>query len=269
MSKLNKILLQWLPNDVHSLAWMAQNGVGSKQAQSWAWRYYKRGVLKKIGPGIYKRAHDTPHWLAVVRLLQEELGKSLHISGRTALELRGEAHHIPLAARPVVFLLSYDKKCSLPKWVRHTGAQCHFNFRNSSLFKPDFILAHKNTLLQTYQDAGGLHAPYSCRELAVLEFFDLVSFQNDFDFEDATNYLELLFGLRSDVLQILLENCKSIKTKRVFLYLSEKLNMSYFKHLNLNTIDLGTGKRQLVKGLVRFDKKYQITVPIPYTEFAA
>ncbi len=62
-------------------------------------------------------------------------------------------------------------------------------------------------------------------------------------------------------MQKLLEDCTSVKVKRVFLYLSEKLNQSYFARLNLSKIDLGKGKRQIVKNNAQFDKKYQITVP--------
>ena len=264
MSKLNKILMRWLPQDVHSLGWLVQQGLGPSYAQSWAWHYYKKGLFDKIGPGIYKRAQDIPHWLAVVRLLQYELGKNLHISGRTALELHGAAHFVPLGTRPKILLLTYDKKCKLPKWVHNTGAQCQLILRLSSLFEPDFILAHKNKLLQKYEEANALQALYSCRELAVLEFFQDGRLMYEFDFEDAESYLANLIGLRSEVLQLLLENCTSIKIKRAFLYLSDKLNQGYLKRLDLSRIDLGKGSRQIAKGHVKFNKKYKITVPIPY-----
>jgi hypothetical protein len=75
-----------------------------------------------------------------------------------------------------------------------------------------------------------------------------------------------LFGLRANVLQSLLESCNSIKVKRVFLFLAEKLNYDYFKKLDISKIDLGKGKRQIIQEDGQFNQKYQITVPKEYGE---
>ena len=266
MLKINHILSSWLPQDVHSLKWLIEQGVGERFVQSWAWHYYRQGLFDKIGPGIYKRSCDKGHWAGVVRLLQKELRKNVHICGRTALELQGDAHHIPLSPREVVFLTSYSRYTP-PKWLLNFKVDCKFYFSRSSLIEEKFFNANKTKLLNTVDERHGIKVLCSCRELAILEFFNSTDFRNDF--ESAENYLEGMLGLRSDVVQSLLENCKSVKVKRAFLYLSEKLNMSYFKRLDLNSIDLGRGKRQLAKGFVRLDKKYQITVPIHYEEFVA
>ena len=50
-----------------------------------------------------------------------------------------------------------------------------------------------------------------------------------------------------------------MKVKRIFLYISEKLNLLFVDKLNLKNIDLGSGKRVVVKGGA-LDKKYNITV---------
>lgn len=75
--------------------------------------------------------------------------------------------------------------------------------------------------------------------------------------------LELMHGLstlRPEVVQALLQACRSIKVKRLFLWAAEAAQHHWLELLNLNTIDLGKGKRQLYKG-GRLDTKYQITVP--------
>ena len=57
-----------------------------------------------------------------------------------------------------------------------------------------------------------------------------------------------------------LESCTSIKVKRLFLFLAEKANHSWVKHINLEKIDLGSGKRSIVKNGA-YNSKYKITVP--------
>jgi hypothetical protein len=51
-----------------------------------------------------------------------------------------------------------------------------------------------------------------------------------------------------------------MKVKRLFLYMAEKASHNWFKHLDLKTVDLGRGKRSVVKSGVFIDK-YGITVP--------
>ena len=47
--------------------------------------------------------------------------------------------------------------------------------------------------------------------------------------------------------------------KRLFLYLSEKANHSWLEDLDLDKLDLGKGKREIMKEGI-LDKKYLITV---------
>ena len=256
--KINQILAKWTTGELHSLRWLSEEGIGSAYAQSWIYRYYEQGLFEKIGPGIYKKTPDEVGWVAAVRLLQGELKRPVHVAGRTALELEGFAHHVPMGDRPVIFLRSYTKREVLPKWVSENDFGCHFRFGNASLFSEAFFAEHRNFLMVEYVE-NRLSVKISCRELAILEFMHQTNLTCDF--ESAQNYLEGLWGTRVDILQVLLENCSSIKLKRVFLYLSEKLGMSYFEKLDLSKIDLGKGKRQVVKENAQFDKKYQITVP--------
>lgn len=71
--------------------------------------------------------------------------------------------------------------------------------------------------------------------------------------------MEGLNNLRPDQVQDLLEHCRSVKVKRLFLYLAGKAEHEWVKHIRFNRIDLGTGKRSIIKGGV-FIPKYQITV---------
>lgn len=252
MSKINQILIKWIPGDIHSLKWMKKQGV----TQNLAYLYYKKGSLDKIGPGIYKRQGEKASWMGAIRLLQEELDKPLHISGRSALELKGISHYPPMGKISKIYLASY-KKAKLPKWLFKNNFACEFSYRSSKLFTKKLQLSEFNSPL-------GYKLKISSRELAILELIDLLDLKNSF--KTAENYLNGLTGLRANHLQKLLEDCTSIKVKRVFLYLSEKIGHSYFHKLNTSKINLGKGKRQIVETNSQLNKKYQITVPKDYGE---
>ena len=59
--------------------------------------------------------------------------------------------------------------------------------------------------------------------------------------------------------QVSLEKCKSLKVKKLFFYLSAKVNHSWFKYLKIDNIDLGKGIREIEKN-EKFIEKYQIVV---------
>ena len=79
-------------------------------------------------------------------------------------------------------------------------------------------------------------------------------------FEILERYFESLLSLRGGLTQKLLENCSSIKVKRVFLYMLDKLELPLKKHLNIHRIYLGKGKRVISKK-GSLNKAYNITVP--------
>lgn len=251
-SKINQLLTEWIPGDVHSLKWFNERGV----PQNTAYEYFKSGTLEKLGPGIYSRKNEKLKWFGGVRLLQEELEKKIHLSGRTALELHGHSHYVPLGQKPIIFLTSYEKE-KIPNWFTKIDFSCEFKFKNSVLFT-------QNVEFAKHEIEKGLSVLISSRELAILEFINDLDLS--YSFETAENYMNGLFGLRAEVLQSLLENCRSVKVKRVFLFLAEKLNYDYFKKLDVKKFDLGKGKRQIILENGQFNQKYQITVPKEYGE---
>ena len=51
-----------------------------------------------------------------------------------------------------------------------------------------------------------------------------------------------------------------MKIKRLFLYLTDKAGHEWVSYINLDKVDLGSGKRAIVNHDV-YASKYQITVP--------
>ena len=66
--------------------------------------------------------------------------------------------------------------------------------------------------------------------------------------------------LRPKLMQSLLEQCASIKVRRLFLYLAERAALPVMRHLNLDRIDLGAGTRSIVPN-GRYIAKYQLLLP--------
>ncbi len=244
MSKINKILTEWREGDLHSLRWLEQRGVGQRLAYKYA---DELNSLERVGPGVYKRVAEPINWMGAVRLLQQELDFDLHISSKSALELEGHSHYL-MMGRERVYLRSYGSK-SLPKWFYSLDLDVEIIYKRSKIFLPDLKFLNR--------EFDKFRLVLSPRELAILEFIDDSSLSNSL--ETIENYMNSLMTLRSEVLQSYLELCGSVKVKRVFLYIAEKLNMPWFSKLNLSKINLGRGKRVIVKG-GEFNKKYNITV---------
>lgn len=80
-------------------AWLKRQGISSRLAD-----YYARsGWLHRVGDGAFTVQPEPPSWLGAVFGLQEK-SKSFHPGGRTALELSGLAHFLPLGDNHPVYL---------------------------------------------------------------------------------------------------------------------------------------------------------------------
>jgi hypothetical protein len=100
--------------------------------------------------------------------------------------------------------------------------------------------------------------PYSTVELALLEL--LAGVKTTADFSLADKFFESAVNLRPSLLNLLLHQCKQVKAKRLFLWFSDRHNHDWFSVLETSNLDIGSGKRMVVKGGT-LNSKYQITVP--------
>jgi hypothetical protein len=98
----------------------------------------------------------------------------------------------------------------------------------------------------------------STPERALLELLDELPRHESFHQVDAL--VEGLRNLSPRRLQMLLNDCKSIKVKRLFFWFAERHRHAWLKQIDQAQVNLGAGKRMLVKG-GKFDSKYLITVP--------
>jgi len=108
---------------------------------------------------------------------------------------------------------------------------------------------------------NGFSVKISSPERAAMEMLHLVP--GKVGFEEALLIMENLTNLRSKIVQMLLAMCRSIKVKRLFMYMAESHGHPWVSELDISGIDLGKGKRMIVpKG--SYNAKYLITVPREY-----
>jgi len=95
-------------------------------------------------------------------------------------------------------------------------------------------------------------------ELALFEL--LCELKDEADFLVADKYFESVTTLRPKLVNTLLLTCKQVKAKRLFLWFASRHNHTWFKAIETENVDLGSGKRVIVKG-GKLDTAYQITIP--------
>jgi hypothetical protein len=100
--------------------------------------------------------------------------------------------------------------------------------------------------------------PYATVELALLELLADVRQAADFDFAD--KFFEATTMLRPALVRELLLACSHVLAKRLFLWFAARHRHAWFSKLDTKRVDLGRGKRLVVKGGA-LDARYQITVP--------
>ena len=98
----------------------------------------------------------------------------------------------------------------------------------------------------------------STAELAAYEIVDAIG--KHISFEHVAELFQGLVGLSPRKTQSLLERSHAVQTNRVFLFLARHHGHQWTNRLDEKKIELGQGKRQVVKGGV-YDEQYQITVP--------
>src|SRR5438105_5938688 len=112
-SKLNSVITQMPSGFVLTLAWLKQHGLSYKIA----WWYVQSLWLERVGNEAYTKYGDKVGWVGALSALQNQLHLPVHVGAKTALELLGQAHYIPMQGikRAVLFNRSNSK---VPLWFR-------------------------------------------------------------------------------------------------------------------------------------------------------
>ena len=245
-TKINRLIQAWPEGTVKTSVELAALGVSNSLTQ----RYIKDGWLVSVGRGAFARAYGKVSRLGALLGLQYAKKPTVHAGGRTALELLGYSHYAAMDDRG--FFLFGPPKYKLPGWFRTL-------FQNQDIvFCASSTLPYSLAASFTQYDAGAFTVTISAPERAVLELLYHVPTLVGFD--EALQLVGSMGTLRHGVMQELLERCTNIKVKRLFLYMARESGHRWYKELNREAVDLGSGKRVVVKN-GKLDKEFQLTVP--------
>ncbi|MGN6490821.1 MAG: type IV toxin-antitoxin system AbiEi family antitoxin [Agriterribacter sp.] len=249
-TKINRLLQEHPSGIVLLSSWLAKQGYSIDLQK----HYRKTKWLQSIGKGALIRTEDRVGYEGAIYALQSQAGLTIHPGGRTALSLLGKAHYLELAANKVVLFGSSGDK--LPAWFKKHDWGVKPDYYETSFLPADLGLTEVEVKSFSIKVSGAARAIMECLYLApqkqeLMECFEL---------------MEGLNNLLPKQVQTLLESCQSIKVKRLFLYMAEKADHSWVKHLDFKNVDLGKGKRSIVKNGVLVDK-YGITVPRELAEY--
>lgn len=246
-SKLNRLLRAWPQGTVAVSRWLETQGA----YQQLVHEYEKGGWIERIGQGAYVRAGDTVEWTGGMYAVQEQMELPVHVGAKTALQMQGYAHFLPMGKGGTISLFG-SPGTRLPAWFRKYDWGATLRFTTTKLFAHDPNAGLTRKEMPTY--AITVSAP----ERAIMEVLYLVP--SDETFEEAGLLMEGLTTLRPRLVQSLLEQCGSVKVKRLFMVLAELCNHAWTKKLDLSKVEFGKGKRMITKG-GRFNARYNITVP--------
>jgi len=246
-TKINRLIDEWTVGAPSTTSSLSYSGF----SRDLLTKYKNSGWLEPFGRGAYIRSGDKVDWLGALYTLQTQLGRSVHAGGKTALELKGFAHYLPATQRRV--FLYGPRGLVLPAWFTGDRFGVEFVVTRTNLFPVE--LREGFTEFTEKDFSVRISAP----ELAMLEMLHLVPHKVGFD--EARLVMGNLTTLRPEVVQELLEACRSVKVKRLFLYMAENQELPWLTKVDPSKVDLGKGKRMVVpKG--RYDAKYRITVPL-------
>ena len=250
VSIINQLLKKWPRGTVALQPWLTEHKVSKDLAA----HYVTTKWLERIGKSAFIISGDKVDWTGGLYAIQQYACLQVHVGGRTALEMQGHAHFIPMQGRRVVWLFKPATEVrNLPQWLYDYFAwQVKISFRKRKLFT-DNELGLTEKKFTTYS------IKISSRERAMMEYLDLVP-----DIESYSQAIYLMEGLktlRPDLITVLLKNCNSIKVKRLFMYLAEEENHPWLTRLDLSKVDFGKGKRVIGKG-GKYNAKYNLLVPV-------
>ncbi|GAM04495.1 MULTISPECIES: type IV toxin-antitoxin system AbiEi family antitoxin domain-containing protein [Novosphingobium] len=262
--KLNQ--LQQLPDGaLVDAAWLERRGYSSSLRS----QYVKAGWLNQPAPRVYRRGNSPLGWREAIISLQTFLESDVTVGGRSALEELGYGHY--LGRRREVHLYGAQR---LPGWLAALPLEVEFVWHNSQrLFPDDPVVTQFDDAQSGASDeplpflpggfliSGGT-AKWGLRlasaERALFQLLDELPGRETFHQVDML--MEGLANLSPRSLQVQLASCTSIKVKRLFFYFADRHRHAWLERLDRSAVDLGTGKRVLVKG-GKLDPTYLITVP--------
>src|SRR4030067_1180659 len=245
-SKIKQLISKWPRGTIATASYLKRQGF----TYDLLTKYRRGGWIKSFGQGAYILPEDRVEWPGALYAVQSQLELEVHSWGKTALELKGYGHYIPEETRT---LFLYAKPgMVLPAWFSGERFGLRLVVTRTSLFPVN----NRDGFSEWKEREFSIRI--SSPERAAMEMLYLVP--KKVSFEESLLIMEGLVTLRPEIVQKLLEICRFVKVKRLFIYMAEKHRHPWVEKLDLSRINFGRGKRRIVSG-GGLAPKYQITVP--------
>ena len=212
-------------------------------------------TLLPLASGVYVLYEKSVRWPGVVASLQRMSEKPIHVGGLTALDLAGLTHFLLTGSEVRVHIFS---ESPLPSWINRIPLAARFERHSTLRLWPESVMTNPRFLREYSWQDGLPPIAYSCPEKALLEV--LTEVPSAVSFEHADALMQGLSNLSPKKIDALLRTCRSIKVKRLFLWLAERNGHPWYKRLEPTEYDLGSGKRVLAQH-GRLHARWAITVP--------
>ncbi|ADM09225.1 hypothetical protein PB2503_05767 [Parvularcula bermudensis HTCC2503] len=252
MRRQNETKLKWLleavlPGRLVDTPTLERHGITRMLAH----KYIDSGWLEPVVRGLYRRpgtASNSAEWQLVVRSLQHVMDYSSVVGGRTALDLQGFVHYVPIGGDQEVHLYGDAH----PTWLKRLDDAARYKLHSTKLF--DMSADEETTKVDS--SVGLLKC--STPERAILELLGELPKHESAHIVDTV--FEGLASARPRRLEKLLASCNSIKVKRLFFVFADKHGHAWRRHLSPERFDLGSGPRALFEN-GHFHPRYAISVP--------
>jgi hypothetical protein len=180
------------------------------------------------------------------------LGFNVYVGARSAIDLQGLGHYLPLRDKQCIQLFCDTK---LPPWISKVKVNAAFKCMSNKLFKTGKeMVGIKTVPFGSWDWQINMALP----ERGFFEMVSMIPHQESFHMADVV--MEGAVNFRPALVNDLLKACRNIKAKRLFLWFAEKYHHRWFDNITTSAVDLGKGKRVVFQG-GKLDVKYLITVP--------
>lgn len=192
VTTLVQLLMDFVPRgEPLDLAFLAQYGITTAEAQ----KLVAAGWLRPLSADAYLLRGDSPTLEGVISFFARII-PGLHVSGKTALDMRGIRYN--LSARPRINLWG-DAFFEFPSWAKESLL---LTYDHERLFDANLPTAFAISAVP----GRAQRMPVAATERAILEYL-AGSVRSDMLREDNVNLVGMLRNIRLDVLQRLVDHC--------------------------------------------------------------
>lgn len=235
---------RWPQGAVYLSSWFIKRGFHSGYLEF----YKKKKFFESVGEGALKLYNDEIKIFGALYALQRHARKIIHPAGSSALRMLMDVPSLRHKAEPLI-LMGYAKD-KIPKWMKRYDWEDEYEFFTSALLpKRMGLIKH---------EFGDFSIFISGLPRAMMELIHFATSEKDM--MEAFRVIKDLKSLDPLEVQVLLENCTSVKVKRLFLFMARKAQHGWYDFLDVEAIDLGSGKRSYAKGGL-YDPEFQLVMP--------